>query len=204
VLGPVRDRVAQLLPDHAVEGLAVTRAVQPPEHVVERTVLEQDNDDMVKRGGSGARVRHRDLRSFLDTFKAPAHTKKHAAGARGSLSQASSAPRSDVSHVVIAVQRSVAQVSVADGAEVLVVVLLPEEPQPPATIAITASSAAVTFVTARCRLDTWFVKTGGVFFGHYDSFRSACVAAAGSGGGCLDATEVGQKLGETAGCREFA
>jgi hypothetical protein len=27
---------------------------------------------MVKRGGSGARVRHRDLRSFLDTFKAPA------------------------------------------------------------------------------------------------------------------------------------
>ena len=47
VLGPLGDRVAEVLADHALERLAVLGSVQVTEEVVERAVLEQDQDDMV-------------------------------------------------------------------------------------------------------------------------------------------------------------
>ena len=49
VLGPLGDRVREVLADHALEGLAVPRPVQATEHVVQRPVLEQDHDHVVQR-----------------------------------------------------------------------------------------------------------------------------------------------------------
>jgi hypothetical protein len=48
VLSPLRDRVAQLLADHALEGLDLARLIQPAEEVVERAVLEHHHDHVVK------------------------------------------------------------------------------------------------------------------------------------------------------------
>ena len=56
VLGPLRDRVAEVLADHPLERLHLTRLVQPTKQVVERAVLEHDHDHMVQSVGSiGAR-----------------------------------------------------------------------------------------------------------------------------------------------------
>jgi hypothetical protein len=52
VLGPFRDRVAQVLPDDAVEDLAIAGAVQAAEHVVEGPVLEEHHHDMVECVGA--------------------------------------------------------------------------------------------------------------------------------------------------------
>ncbi len=49
VLGPLRDRVGEVLADHALEALPVLGPVQVAEHVVEGAVLKQDEDDMVHR-----------------------------------------------------------------------------------------------------------------------------------------------------------
>jgi hypothetical protein len=49
VLGPVRDRVAQLLAGHALEGGYLPGLVQPTQQVVERAVLEHDHNHMIKR-----------------------------------------------------------------------------------------------------------------------------------------------------------
>ena len=48
MLGPLRDRVAEVLADHALEGLAVIGAVKVTQQIVERPILEQDQDDMVQ------------------------------------------------------------------------------------------------------------------------------------------------------------
>jgi hypothetical protein len=48
VLGPLGDRVAEVLADHPLERLHLTRLVQAPEQVVERAVLEHDHDDVVE------------------------------------------------------------------------------------------------------------------------------------------------------------
>ena len=47
VLGPCRDGIREILADDTFEDLAVCRAVEVAEHVVERAVLEQDQDDVV-------------------------------------------------------------------------------------------------------------------------------------------------------------
>ena len=49
VLGPRRDRVGQLLADHALEGGHLTRLIQPAKQVVEGPVLEHHRDDMIER-----------------------------------------------------------------------------------------------------------------------------------------------------------
>ena len=49
VLGPPRDRVAQTLPDHALENLALPRPIKMPQEVVQRPVLEQHHNHMVHR-----------------------------------------------------------------------------------------------------------------------------------------------------------
>ena len=49
VFSPFRDRVGQVLAEHAVEGLAVTRPVQAAKHIIERPVLEQHHDQMIQR-----------------------------------------------------------------------------------------------------------------------------------------------------------
>jgi hypothetical protein len=51
VLRPRGNGVAQALADDPVEGLAVPRAVQVPEHVVQGTVLEQRHHDVIQRAG---------------------------------------------------------------------------------------------------------------------------------------------------------
>jgi hypothetical protein len=48
VLGPIRDRAAQVLADHALEGLAVIGAVQVAQQIVERPIFEEDQNDMVQ------------------------------------------------------------------------------------------------------------------------------------------------------------
>ena len=48
VFGPFRDRVAQALADHTLEGLAVLGAVKTTEQVVKRAILEQDQNDVVQ------------------------------------------------------------------------------------------------------------------------------------------------------------
>jgi hypothetical protein len=47
VLGPLGDRVAQVLADHALEGGDLTGLVEAAEQVVERAVLEEDQDHVV-------------------------------------------------------------------------------------------------------------------------------------------------------------
>jgi hypothetical protein len=49
VLGPLRDRVGEVLAGHAVEGLAVSRPVQAAEHVIKRPVLEHHHDHVIER-----------------------------------------------------------------------------------------------------------------------------------------------------------
>jgi hypothetical protein len=49
VLGPARDRVAQLLAAYALEGLHLTGLVQPTEQVVERAVLEHHHNHVIQR-----------------------------------------------------------------------------------------------------------------------------------------------------------
>jgi hypothetical protein len=46
---PLRDRVRKVLADHALERGNLARFVQLAKQVVERTVLEHDHDDVVKR-----------------------------------------------------------------------------------------------------------------------------------------------------------
>ena len=59
MFGPCRDRIAQLLAEHALEGLAVPRSVQMPQHVVQGPVLEQHEHDVIHRVGTV--VAHRRL-----------------------------------------------------------------------------------------------------------------------------------------------
>ena len=63
VLGPLRDRIAQVLADDALEGLAILGAVEVPEHVVQGSVLEEHHDDVVERVRSGRWVGHASLQT---------------------------------------------------------------------------------------------------------------------------------------------
>jgi hypothetical protein len=54
VLRPSGDRVAQLLPDDALEGLTVPRPVQAAQHVVQGPVLKQHHHHMIERTGAGS------------------------------------------------------------------------------------------------------------------------------------------------------
>jgi hypothetical protein len=56
MLGPRRNRVREILSDHALEARNLARLVEPTEQVVKRSVLEQDEDDVIK--GAGAINRH--------------------------------------------------------------------------------------------------------------------------------------------------
>jgi hypothetical protein len=49
VLGPRRNRVAQVLVEHTLEGGHLARLVQAAEQVVERPVLEHHHNDVVQR-----------------------------------------------------------------------------------------------------------------------------------------------------------
>ena len=53
VLCPLGDGVREVLADDALEGLAVLGPVEMAEHVVQRTVLKQHQDDMVHGVGLG-------------------------------------------------------------------------------------------------------------------------------------------------------
>ena len=58
-------------PDHALERLAISRPVEMTKHVVERPVLEQNDDDVVQRACGGARIRHGALLRSVDASHAP-------------------------------------------------------------------------------------------------------------------------------------
>jgi hypothetical protein len=49
VLGPLRDRVGQILAQHAIERLAVFRPIEAAQQVVQRPVLEHHHDHMIQR-----------------------------------------------------------------------------------------------------------------------------------------------------------
>ena len=49
VLGPLRDRVREILADHALEDLSVLGSVEVTEHVVQRPILEQHHDHVIHR-----------------------------------------------------------------------------------------------------------------------------------------------------------
>jgi hypothetical protein len=48
VLGPLRDRVAQVLADDPLEGLHLARLVQPAEQMVEGAILKHQHDHVVE------------------------------------------------------------------------------------------------------------------------------------------------------------
>jgi hypothetical protein len=57
VLSPLRDRIGQVLADHALKGLAVARPVQPAKEIVQRPVLEH-HDHYVIEGIVPTLIRH--------------------------------------------------------------------------------------------------------------------------------------------------
>ena len=73
VLCPIRDRVRQLLSDHALERRDLPRLVQAAQQVVERPVLEHDDDDVIQRVLSARRA-HRNLRMSRITGALPQDT----------------------------------------------------------------------------------------------------------------------------------
>ena len=48
MLGPLRDRIAQALAFDALERLAILRAVEVPEHVVQGSVLKRHHHDVIE------------------------------------------------------------------------------------------------------------------------------------------------------------
>jgi hypothetical protein len=57
VLGPLRDRVAEVLADDPLEGLHLARLIRAAEQMIERAILEHDHHDVVK-GVLALRCRH--------------------------------------------------------------------------------------------------------------------------------------------------
>jgi hypothetical protein len=49
VLGPLRDRVGEVLADHSLERLAIPRPVQTAKHVIQRPVLKHHHDHVIQR-----------------------------------------------------------------------------------------------------------------------------------------------------------
>ena len=87
VLGPVGDRVAQVLADYPLKVLAVLRAVEVSEDIVERAVLEEHQHDVVE--GVGRVKRRHQLRSLASQISGGMSTAQYSQKSdRGRFSRA--------------------------------------------------------------------------------------------------------------------